>query len=118
MLTPALLAQIMQCPLQRAQRWAEPLNAAMKRFGINTPVRAAYFLAQLGHESLSLSRVEESLSYSRERLLEVFGRYITPAEAAGSWAMRPTPRRRWVIWSTVVVMTRSWVGRPHGCGRS
>lgn len=77
MLTPALLAQIMQCPLQRAQRWAEPLNAAMKRFGINTPVRAAYFLAQLGHESLSLSRVEESLSYSRERLLEVFGRYIT-----------------------------------------
>lgn len=82
MLTPALLAQIMQCPLQRAQRWAEALNAAMRRFGINTPVRAAYFLAQLGHESLSLSRVEESLSYSRERLLEVFGRYISPAEAA------------------------------------
>ncbi|AFJ75485.1 phage lytic enzyme [Stenotrophomonas phage Smp131] len=83
MLTPALLAQIMQCPLQRAQRWAEALNAAMRRFGINTPVRAAYFLAQVGHESLSLSRVEESLSYSRERLLEVFGRYISPAEAAG-----------------------------------
>lgn len=82
MLTAALLAQIMQCPLPRAQRWAEPLNAAMKRFGINTPVRAAYFLAQLGHESLSLSRTEESLSYSRERLLEVFGKYVTPAEAA------------------------------------
>lgn len=82
MLTPALLAQIMQCPLQRAQRWVEPLNAAMKRFGINTPVRATYFLAQLGHESLSLARTEESLSYSRERLLEVFGKYITPAEAA------------------------------------
>lgn len=82
MLTAALLAQIMQCPLPRAQRWAAPLNAAMKRFGINTPVRAAYFLAQLGHESLSLSRTEESLSYSRERLLEVFGKYVTPAEAA------------------------------------
>lgn len=82
MLTATLLAQIMQCPLPRAQRWAEPLNAAMKRFGINTPVRAAYFLAQLGHESLSLSRTEESLSYSRERLLEVFGKYVTPAEAA------------------------------------
>ncbi|CAQ43918.1 glycoside hydrolase family 19 protein [Stenotrophomonas maltophilia] len=82
MLTAALLAQIMQCPLPRAQRWAEALNAAMQRFGINTPVRAAYFLAQLGHESLSLSRTEESLSYSRERLLEVFGKYVTPAEAA------------------------------------
>ncbi|EKT4078594.1 glycoside hydrolase family 19 protein [Stenotrophomonas maltophilia] len=82
MLTAALLAQIMQCPLPRAQRWAEALNVAMKRFGINTPVRAAYFLAQLGHESLSLSRTEESLSYSRERLLEVFGKYVTPAEAA------------------------------------
>ena len=88
MLTPTLLAQIMQCPLQRAQRWAEPLNAAMKRFGINTPVRAAYFLAQLGHESLSLSRVEESLSYSRERLLEVFGSYITPVRQPGSFISR------------------------------
>lgn len=82
MLTAPLLAQIMQCPVARAQRWASPLNAAMKRFGINTPVRVAYFLAQLGHESLSLSRTEESLSYSRDRLLEVFGRHVTHAEAA------------------------------------
>lgn len=82
MLTAPQLAQIMQCPLARAQRWVAPFNAAMKRFGINTPVRAAYFLAQVGHESLSLSRVEESLSYSRERLLEVFGKYIEGPEAA------------------------------------
>lgn len=82
MLTAPLLAQIMQCPVSRAQRWAAPLNAAMKRFGINTPHRAALFLAQLGHESLSLSRTEESLSYSRDRLLEVFGRHVTHAEAS------------------------------------
>lgn len=82
MLTASQLAQIMQCPATRAQRWVAPLNAAMKRFGINTPVRVAYFLAQLGHESLSLSRVEESLSYSRERLLEVFGKYVAATEAA------------------------------------
>ena len=89
MLTAPLLAQIMQCPVSRAQRWAGPLNAAMKRFGINTPQRAALFLAQLGHESLSLSRTEESLSYSRDRLLEVFGRYVTHAEAA-SFVHKPT----------------------------
>lgn len=82
MVTTAQLAQIMQCPLARSQRWAPPLSAAMKRFSINTPVRAAYFLAQVGHESLSLSRVEESLSYSRERLLEVFGKYVEGGEAA------------------------------------
>jgi len=82
MLTAALLAQIMQCPLPRAQRWVDPLNAAMKRFGITPPVRMAYFLGQLGHESLSLSRVEESLSYSRARLLDVFGAYVDADEAA------------------------------------
>ena len=82
MLTAALLTQIMQCPLPRAQRWVDPLNAAMKRFGITTPVRAASFLGQLGHESLSLSRVEESLSYSRARLLDVFGAYVDADEAA------------------------------------
>lgn len=83
MMTPTQLAQSMQCPLARAQRWIAPLNAAMKRFGISTPLRAAYFLGQVGHESLSLSRVEESLSYSRERLLEVFGRHVAADEAAG-----------------------------------
>lgn len=83
MLTAALLAQIMQCPLTRAQRWVAPLNAAMKRFGITSPVRVAHFLAQVGHESLSLGRSEEVLSYSRERLLEVFGNRIEPREAAG-----------------------------------
>lgn len=81
MLTAIQLSQIMQCPLPRAQRWVEPLNAAMRRFGINTPVRVAHFLAQVGHESLSLSRVEESLSYNRPRLLEVFGDRVTSAEA-------------------------------------
>ncbi|NIJ70587.1 glycoside hydrolase family 19 protein [Xanthomonas sp. 60] len=80
MLTATLLAQIMLCPPSRAQRWVDALNVAMRRFGVNTPRRAAHFLAQVGHESLSLTKLEEGMSYSRLRLEEVFGRRLTAAE--------------------------------------
>lgn len=36
-----------------------PLNRAMNEFEINTPRRQAYFLAQVGHESMGLTRTEE-----------------------------------------------------------
>lgn len=80
MVTAEQLSQIMLCPLPRAERWVTALNAAMIRFGITTKRRAAHFLAQIGHESLSLSRTEENLSYSRKRLAEVFGRRIAASE--------------------------------------
>lgn len=82
MVTAEQLQRIMQCPKVRADRWHAALNAAMGEFGLSTKRRAAHFLAQLGHESLSLSKVEEGLSYSVPRLLEVFPKYITPATAA------------------------------------
>jgi len=82
MVTAEQLSLIMQCPLPRAQRWAPALSAAMTRFGITTKRRAAHFLAQVGHESLSLSKQEENLSYSSKRLLEVFGKRIAPSEVA------------------------------------
>ncbi len=72
----------MQCSPQRAQRWHAPLLAAANRFGITTKRRAAHWLGQVGHESLSLSRMEEGLTYTTSaRLLEVFGARITPAQA-------------------------------------
>jgi len=37
--------------LDRAQRFTEPLVAAMAEFDISTPARQAAFLAQIGHES-------------------------------------------------------------------
>lgn len=82
MLTEQILMRAMQIPAARAKRWAPLLNAAMKEFGINTPRRAAHFIAQLGHESLSLTKIEEGLNYSQARLMEVFGRRIAPSEAA------------------------------------
>ena len=81
MVTAPLLAQIMQCPLVRAERWNDALSNAMREFGINSKRRAAHFYAQLGHESLSLSKVEEGLSYSLPRLLQVFGARISAADA-------------------------------------
>lgn len=81
MVTAPLLAQIMQCPPARAERWHAALSDAMREFGITSKRRAAHFYAQLGHESLSLSKVEEGLSYSQPRLLQVFGSRISAAEA-------------------------------------
>jgi putative chitinase len=79
--TDTQLAQVMQSPTLRAQRWHPHLLAAASRFGISTRRRAAHWLAQIGHESLSLARIEEGLSYSKARLLEVFGERITSVQA-------------------------------------
>jgi putative chitinase len=59
MITPAQLINIMECPSQRAVLWVPHLNAAMERFNIDTPLRVAAFLAQIGHESARLKYVRE-----------------------------------------------------------
>lgn len=48
------LAAAMNIPLARAQKWADALTAAMAGGQINTRLRIAAFLAQIGHESGSL----------------------------------------------------------------
>lgn len=60
----------------------------MQRFGITTAARAAAFIAQLGHESAGLSRIEENLNYNAGRLLEVFPSHFTPGTAA-DYARQP-----------------------------
>lgn len=89
MLTAEQLQQAMRCPVQRALHWQPALNSAMRRFGISTPRRVGHFIAQLGHESLSLSLTEENLSYGTlARLLAVFGSRL-PAAAAGQYLRQP-----------------------------
>lgn len=48
---------------------------------INTPLRAAHFLAQAAHESGGFKFKSENLNYSKESLLKVFPKYFTPASA-------------------------------------
>jgi putative chitinase len=52
--------------------WIKALNEAMERFEIDTPQRAAAFLAQIAHESGELRRLVEDLNYSAKRLMQVW----------------------------------------------
>lgn len=58
-MTPETLAKAMNIPLARAQKWATALTTAMEDGKINTRLRQAAFLAQIGHESGSLVYVKE-----------------------------------------------------------
>lgn len=58
-MTPETLAKAMNIPLARAQKWAPALTDAMREGKINTRLRIAAFLAQIGHESGSLVYVKE-----------------------------------------------------------
>lgn len=55
----SILAKAMNIPLARAQKWAPALTEAMVEGKINTRLRQAAFLAQIGHESGSLVYVKE-----------------------------------------------------------
>lgn len=60
----------------------EDLLPMMALSGITTPLLQAHFLAQIAVESATFTRTRESLNYSIEGLLDVFGRHrISSADA-------------------------------------
>ena len=58
-ITMETLRAIMRCSEERATIYIEPINLALDRYEINTPVRIAAFLSQIGHESGGLRYVRE-----------------------------------------------------------
>lgn len=62
MITAAQLAQSLTCPLPRAQKWIDAINQTLAKYEINTPLRIAHFIAQIGHESERLFYVCEIAS--------------------------------------------------------
>ncbi len=61
-------------------------DVLLQQHGITTPNRLAHFLAQVLHESGGFSLQHESMNYSAERLMQIFGvgrhsAAVTPAEA-------------------------------------
>jgi putative chitinase len=73
-LTTLRLLKVMPQAEPRIAEFIGPLNQALARWDITTDARIAPFLAQAAHESLELTRLEENLSYSAERLCQVWPR--------------------------------------------
>ena len=51
---------------------AGSLEIFAEKYGINTPLRLAHFLAQTAHESGGFRLVEENLNYSADGLTKIF----------------------------------------------
>lgn len=88
-LTAAQLLRIAPAVGTRAAEYAGALNAAMSRFNIDTPKRAAHFLAQVVHESGELSRVRENLNYSAASLIRTWPKRFPSMAAAVPFARNP-----------------------------
>lgn len=82
-LTQQQLLQILPNARPVAGIFLPALNRAMARWKINSPVRQAAFLAQVGHESGQLRRLVENLNYSADTLVRTWpSRFTTQSSAA------------------------------------
>lgn len=89
MITVQQLAKIAPLSGKNADKYAEPLNISMKRFGILEPEHAAAFLAQVAHESGQFNRVVENLNYRADRLLAIFPKYFKSQQEAERFGRKP-----------------------------
>ena len=62
MITVNQLSASLKCPIGRAQKFIDSINDAMVKYEINTSLRIAHFIAQIGHESGRLVYVHEIAS--------------------------------------------------------
>lgn len=65
------------------------LLAIMPKYGIDTPLRQAHFLAQMAHESQGFTKFVENLNYSALRLVQIFPKYFPNAKIAAQYVGKP-----------------------------
>ncbi|WP_408953036.1 glycoside hydrolase family 19 protein [Lysobacter sp. Hz 25] len=81
-ITPDLLVSAVGCTRTLGTTWAKHVAEACRLAEVSTPARLAFFLAQIGHESMGLSRTVENLNYSAEGLLATWPKRFSAATAA------------------------------------
>lgn len=81
MITLEMLLKVAPIAKLRAAMFVQPLNAAMDKYGIDTPQRQASFMAQIMHESGNLASTEENLNYGAAGLMATWPTRFTPAQA-------------------------------------
>lgn len=92
MLTRASLLTIM--PRADYEKWIGPLNGAMAKHFVTTPLRVAAFVASVAEESVELTRVVENLMYtSPEQLRAAFPTHFDALDADDAWGYVKQPER-------------------------
>lgn len=89
---PAVPPELLRVAMPRCPdlvEWADELSDALAWAEIRSPAEVAMFLAQVGHESADLTRLEENMNYSAQRLTEVWPRRYPTLEAAAPYARNP-----------------------------
>lgn len=89
MIADEFLKQVLRkLPDPKRAEYLPFLNDAAGKFAIETPLRAAAFIAQTAHESAEYSRFIENLNYSAQGLLNTWPKKFT-AERAAAYARQP-----------------------------
>lgn len=88
-LTAEVLMRATGASRRNAEIYLPFIQGTCKAYDITSPRRLAGFLSQIGHESGGLGTVVESLNYSVESLLTMFGRHRISAEDAARFGRTP-----------------------------
>ena len=70
-------------------QWTDALNKLLPDYGIDTPQRAAAFIAQCAHESGNFVFLKENLNYRAESLMRTWPRHFPTIEIAQQYARQP-----------------------------
>jgi putative chitinase len=71
------------------EQWVDPIKKACIKFNIDTVREVACYLSQSGHESSGFTRLEESLNYSAQRLMQVWPKRFPNSSIAERYAHNP-----------------------------